>query len=90
MTASSTQALPTIEAIHAFLKSCYKFERFEGRNDERDGFADYSMRVARSTQVELERRGWSLVSRHESGTGRAVWFNDQLEITESPYHTANR
>ena len=68
--------MTTYDELYAFLKARYKHERFEGRND-RD-CPDYSHIVTRGRMADLERRGYDLISRHESATGQAIFFNAAL------------
>lgn len=64
--------MPTFDTVYAFLKKHYKPARFEGRGK------GYAERLTRSVMSELARLGYSLVSHHDSISGRAVWFNANL------------
>lgn len=68
---------PTYDALYAFLKSRYKRERFEGRND-RD-YPNYSGLLTQGRLRTLEERGWDMISRHESMTGEAIMYNMVLQ-----------
>lgn len=62
------------QKAHELLAKHYKFERFEGRNNNIWG-KDYSMVVTRSFLNYLRDYGNACISRHESNTGRAMWFS---------------
>lgn len=70
--------LPTHEALYAFLKSLYKHERFEGRND-RD-YPDYSHSVAQGRMQALIKYRYSGISIHDNTRGEYIWYNTALEI----------
>lgn len=71
--------LPTIEAMHAFLKQLYKPDRFEGRNNSTCG-ENYSWVCAQSALDHVAQLGMSCVSQYESKTGDAVWFGPDLNV----------
>lgn len=75
--------MPTVEQIHEFLARHYKRDRFEGRNNEVWG-TDYSLCVAKSRHADLLSRGQSLISHHESLSGRAIYFDRRLVALDSP------
>ena len=76
-TQSLTESL-TVQAVHAYLKSKYRHERFEGRNDEVWG-EDYSMKIAQHHLDNLQKFGQSFISRHESAAGQVICYNQQFE-----------
>lgn len=69
--------MPDYDTLYAKIKSLYKHERFEGRND-RD-FPDYSHIVTRSALDDLQSRGYTMISQHESNTGEGITLNRNLE-----------
>lgn len=72
-------SLPSFEVMHSFLARQRKYEGFEGRNNNTWG-TDYSACVTRSTLQSLADHGIDGVSRHESITGKAIWFDASLRI----------
>ena len=64
---------------YLFIRELYKQSRFEGRNDANWG-RDYSFRVAQSGLESLEKYGYSLLSRHDSKTGDAIYYDRHLNI----------
>jgi hypothetical protein len=77
--------MPTYEELYSFLKSHYKHERFEGRND-RD-YPDYSRTLTEHRLTDLE-KGYDVISRHESVTGVMIVFDQQLrELPGIPFPT---
>ena len=69
------KTLTDVPKMHAFLKTHYKRERFEGRND---GYCpNYSTKVAISRLEDLQNYGYLCISRHESVTGCFVLFNKE-------------
>lgn len=74
-------ALPSYDALYAFIKAHYKHERFEGRSTEAyaRGYSDYAERVVLGHMDWLERLGYSLISHHESNTSEMVIFDRLLQ-----------
>mgnify|MGYP001578868860 CR=1 FL=1 len=72
--------MTTYDELYAFLKARYKPSRFEERND-RD-YPDYAHCVARGRMAGLARRGYDLISRHESRSGESVVFDTDLNILD--------
>lgn len=66
------------DELYTFLKANYRYERFEGRNCK--DFPDYAGDVTRGRLRDLEQRGYDLISRHESASGRAIYFRPDLSI----------
>lgn len=77
--ADLSRPLPTAGRMHAFLSAWYLHDRFEGRNGPVWG-ADYSGLITRSSLEGLERCAITCISRHESRTGCAVWFDRDLRV----------
>lgn len=74
----TTTPLPSIQEVHTALRRYYKFDRFEGRDQDPSWGPDYSRCVATSHKQDLERFGCIRISRHESATGKAVTLDSQL------------
>jgi hypothetical protein len=71
---------PSYDDLYAFLSRHYKHERFAGRDGGRWG--DYSAIVTRNRLTDVTRRGYDLISRHESRTGEAIIYNERLELLD--------
>lgn len=79
----STPNLPTLEDVHAFLKSHYKHDRFEGRNSvwPKDAAGnEYSACVAKSALEWLGTHETGLISWHESASGKLIEYDRNLQI----------
>jgi len=87
--------------VYGFLCARYKRDRFEGRDNDIWG-RDYSACVAQSASDDLKRHGFALISKHESATGCAVYYDATLneidgaswdslvrESRPSCYHSSN-
>ena len=82
--ATEADVMPDYATVYAHLRSLYLHDRFEGRN----GAAwcpDYSHLIARSEYEQLERDGFGCVGRHESATGRTIYFDRTLREIPSPF-----
>lgn len=69
--------MPSFDQMYAFLKQWYKHDRFEGRNG--DWCPNYSSIVTQSGLDHITKYGYGCISRHESVTGQAIFFNKQLQ-----------
>lgn len=67
------------EQLYNFLKKHYRHERFEGRNGKTWG-ESYSINIANHSYRDLADYGYSLISSHESATGKAVIFDTNLNV----------
>lgn len=65
---------------YEFLKAHYKHDRFEGRNNNSWG-KDYSACIARSSYQAIESHGYTCISKHESKTGDAIWYDGSLNMS---------
>lgn len=63
----------TFEQVKEFITPKYKHERLYGRNGNEWG-ADYSERVIQGYVDDLNDNGCSLISHHESATGKIIDF----------------
>jgi hypothetical protein len=77
----SPQAIATTDQLYAFLRQHYKNERFEDRNNSK-WEPNYSQLVTHSTMESLKLHGYSCVSRYESATGKAIFFDRSLGILD--------
>ena len=73
--------LPTPEAMREFLRAHYRHGRFEGRDPAVWG-ANYSECMVLCYLDDLRKIGNSVISRHDSISGRPVWFGRRLEAVD--------
>lgn len=73
-----TQTQPSPETLRAFLTTHYKHERLEGRGE------DYVEAVVQGRLRDLAARGIDGISKHESRTGAAIWFDADLNVIAYP------
>lgn len=78
----------TFEKVYAFLLINYRHSRFEGRG------LDKARRITDMYVEDLEKHGYSFVSRHEDVHGQGFKFNRDLEIfrgepVEYPHNAGN-
>ncbi|MEY0425808.1 hypothetical protein AB7533_21190 [Providencia rettgeri] len=73
----------TVDQVHEFMKLHYKADRFEGRNNA-DWGKDYSTNLAQNNANIINNGFCTVISRHDSKSGEAVWFDHQLVAMENP------
>ena len=73
--------IPTPEAMREFLRACYRHDRFEVPGDSAWG-EEFSRRMVCRHLEDLRTRGMSVISSHDSITGRPIWFGRRLDPTD--------
>lgn len=73
-------ALPSYDELLAFLRTLYKYERLDGREQ---GYPGYVEAVVSGRLRDLERNGYDLMSHHESRTGEVIAWDVTLQTFDT-------
>ena len=73
-----SKPIPSYDELYGFIKRHYRHSRFEGR--VKTYGEDYPRKIVDGYMDDLKASGWSIISWHESQSGRHIVFDSSLAI----------